>query len=132
MEEKAERGAVMNSLKIRKRGEGPDPVDVMVGNKLRTIRTLRGLSQNKLAMAMGLSFQQLQKYEQGRNRVSASKLYHFASYFGVPVTEFYRGLDTPEGVLISPEQAEILNTWNRVLPQYREKINEIMDVMGRE
>ena len=65
-----------------------------IGRKIRTLRLERGLSQSRLAGGIGLSFQQLQKYESGANRVSAGRLQKIADLLGVPVTVFY-GADTP-------------------------------------
>lgn len=57
----------------------PNPIDVQVGNRIRVRRTLLGLSQERLADALGLAFQQVQKYERGANRVSSSRLYDHKS-----------------------------------------------------
>lgn len=65
------------------------PVDVHVGARLRLRRTLLGLNQTAVANAVGLTFQQVQKYENGDNRVSASRLYEFAGHLGVPVGFFF-------------------------------------------
>lgn len=67
----------------------PDPVDTHVGARLRLRRTLMGLSQTELARAVGLTFQQVQKYESGANRISASRLYHIAEALDVPVSFFF-------------------------------------------
>ena len=63
--------------------------DLEIGRKIRTLRLERGLSQSRLADGIGLSFQQLQKYESGANRVSAGRLQTIAATLGVPVTVFY-------------------------------------------
>ena len=63
--------------------------DIEIGRKIRTLRLERGLSQSRLADGIGLSFQQLQKYESGANRVSAGRLQRIAGLLGVPVTVFY-------------------------------------------
>jgi transcriptional regulator with XRE-family HTH domain len=79
---------------------GPDPVDIHVGKRLRALRQGRKVSQTSLGQANGISFQQIQKYEIGTNRISASMLYGFARTLGVPLTAFFEGLpDTaaPEG-----------------------------------
>lgn len=67
----------------------PDPVDMHVGARLRLRRTLMGLSQTELAKSVGLTFQQVQKYESGANRISASRLYHIAEALDVPVSFFF-------------------------------------------
>jgi transcriptional regulator with XRE-family HTH domain len=75
------------------RGTGvPDPVDVHVGARIRTRRLLLGMNQETLANALGLTFQQVQKYEGGSNRVSASRLAETAEVLGVPVAYFFNDL----------------------------------------
>jgi len=64
-------------------------VDVHVGNRIRLRRTLMGLSQEKLGEALGLTFQQIQKYERGANRVGASRLYDLAQVLDVPIGFFF-------------------------------------------
>ena len=65
------------------------PVDVHVGARMRQRRTLMGMSQTKLGDAVGLTFQQVQKYERGANRVGSSRLYEFAKALDVPVSYFF-------------------------------------------
>ena len=72
---------------------GPDPIDVAVGARVRTRRRWLGMSQTHLADALGLTFQQIQKYERGANRISASKLYEAARLLQSPVAYFFDGLD---------------------------------------
>lgn len=68
------------------------PVDAHVGKRVRERRTRLDMSQTALAQACGITFQQVQKYENGANRVSASRLWQFAAIFGVPVDYFFEGL----------------------------------------
>ena len=68
------------------------PTDIHVGSIIRTRRKSMGMSQVVLAQAVGLTFQQIQKYERGLNRVSASKLFEVARTLGVPVSFFFDGL----------------------------------------
>jgi transcriptional regulator with XRE-family HTH domain len=78
----------------RKRGSGAyNPIDVHVGNRLRARRTLLGLSQTAVADAMGFSFQQLQKYEHGANRISASRLYDLSHLLDVDIAYFFDEID---------------------------------------
>ena len=67
----------------------PNPVDIHVGARLRLRRTLRGMSQEKLGDAVGLTFQQIQKYERGANRIGASRVYEFSGILEVPVSFFF-------------------------------------------
>lgn len=69
-------------------------VDTQVGNRLRLRRMLVGLSQERLGELLGLTFQQVQKYEKGVNRIGAGRLYELAGILGVPVGYFYEGLAT--------------------------------------
>ena len=74
----------------RKKGKGgANPIDVHVGSRVRLRRTLLGMSQEKLAKAVSLTFQQIQKYERGANRVGASRLFQFAQILDVPISFFY-------------------------------------------
>ncbi|MGF1641214.1 MAG: helix-turn-helix domain-containing protein [Rhodospirillales bacterium] len=67
----------------------PNPVDIHVGSRVRLRRTLLGLSQEKLGEAVGLTFQQIQKYERGANRIGASRLFEFSRILDVPVSFFF-------------------------------------------
>jgi transcriptional regulator with XRE-family HTH domain len=71
----------------------PHPVDVHVGARVRLRRTLLGMSQEKLGDALGLTFQQVQKYERGTNRIGASRLYHLSRVLDVPVEFFFEEID---------------------------------------
>jgi transcriptional regulator with XRE-family HTH domain len=71
----------------------PHPVDIHVGRRLRFFRTQRDLSQTSLGREVGLTFQQIQKYEKGTNRIGASRLHEFALALGIPVEAFFTGLD---------------------------------------
>ncbi|MEI6558590.1 MAG: helix-turn-helix transcriptional regulator [Rhodospirillaceae bacterium] len=79
--------------RTRGKGESTNEVDVLVGQRLRELRMLAGLSQSDLAATIGLTFQQLQKYERGVNRISASKLFLLARYLNVPVSALFSDLD---------------------------------------
>ncbi len=71
----------------------PNPIDVHVGTRIRLRRTMLGLSQEKLAEELGITFQQVQKYERGLNRVGASRLWDLAQVLNVGVSFFYEDLD---------------------------------------
>ena len=85
---------------------GPHPIDVLVGRGARELRTLAGMSQTAVAERLGLTFQQLQKYEKGHNRISASRLYELAQIFDVPVSYFYEGMEAGKSV---PSRDEALS-----------------------
>ena len=71
------------------RSSRPDPVDVHVGARLRLRRNLLGMSQEQLAKACGLTFQQIQKYERGTNRMGSSRLFQFAKLLDVSISYFF-------------------------------------------
>jgi len=71
--------------------KSPDPIDILVGNNLRILRQRKGLSQTDLGRELGLTFQQIQKYEKGTNRVGAGRLYRMAAFLGVPVSALFDG-----------------------------------------
>lgn len=73
----------------------PNPIDIHVGNRVRLQRMLVGISQEKLGERLGLTFQQVQKYEKGINRIGASRLFELSRVLGVPVQFFYD--DAPLG-----------------------------------
>ncbi len=74
----------------------PSPIDVHVGSRIRLRRTLLGMSQERLGEALGLTFQQVQKYERGVNRVGASRLFDLSRVLDVPISFFFD--DMPESV----------------------------------
>ena len=75
--------------------KSPNPVDKHVGNRVRMRRLMLHMSQGKLAGALGLTFQQVQKYEKGTNRIGASRLQHISDILQVPVAFFFEGAPTP-------------------------------------
>lgn len=80
----------------------PHPVDTHVGKRLKELRNVRRLSQTDVAQALDLSFQQIQKYEIGSNRIAASRLFEIAKILEVHPTYFFMGLD---------ESSELLGIW---------------------
>ena len=97
----------------------PDNIDKHVGTQLRSRRKVIGLSQEKLAEHIGVTFQQIQKYERGTNRISASRLYSFSKIMDVPIDYFYEGLngevvtssDIPANVLHSRETLNLIRQY---------------------
>lgn len=81
----------------RRKAGGPNPIDVHVGARVRLRRTLLGMSQEKLGDAIGLTFQQVQKYERGANRIGASRLFDLSRVLDVPVSFFFEELAPATG-----------------------------------
>jgi transcriptional regulator with XRE-family HTH domain len=77
---------------------GPHPIDVHVGSRLRLRRTMLRISQDKLAAELGLTFQQVQKYERAANRISASRLYQLCRILKVPISFFFEGIEAEGGL----------------------------------
>lgn len=77
--------------------EAPDPIDIHVGGRVRKRRLEMSMSQEKLGAALGLTFQQVQKYERGSNRIGASRLFDLSNVLEVPIAFFFEGL--PDGAL---------------------------------
>jgi transcriptional regulator with XRE-family HTH domain len=75
----------------------PDSLDIKVGSKVRALRLERQMSQEKLGDALGLTFQQVQKYEKGTNRISAGRLQRIAAILEVPVSVFFADANPPAG-----------------------------------
>jgi transcriptional regulator with XRE-family HTH domain len=74
-------------------GRGSNPVDVLVGRNIRIHRLDRGMSQTELGNHIGVTFQQVQKYENGVNRIGSGRLFKIADVLGVPVSSFFEGAD---------------------------------------
>ena len=86
---KVKPAAGANESKTAQGTRRPNPVDVHVGSRVRLQRMLLSMSQEKLGEKLGLTFQQVQKYEKGTNRIGASRLYELSRVLGVPVQFFY-------------------------------------------
>ena len=127
----------------------PNPYDAHVGARLRACRTLAGFSQERLGASVQLSFQQIQKYEKGLNRIGASRLFQFATILDVPPAYFFEGLEgqpvesrngrllepvvTPEGQLPSftREDVELLRAFHLLRqPSLRRRIIDLVRAMS--
>ncbi len=117
---------------------GPDPVDVHVGGRVRLQRTVLGMSQTHLAEALDLTFQQVQKYERGTNRISASRLYQLSLIFGVPVGYFFEGLEgrtsawSPDDVMLKRETLGLVRAYYRIRdPKVRDGLRYMAKAMAK-
>ena len=142
-------------MPILKKTGGHRPVDVHVGARVRQRRTLLGFSQEKLGEAVGLTFQQIQKYERGANRIGASRLYEFSQIMDVPVSYFFedmpdeaartkgghkggladQGQDAFEGVstnpLIKRETLELVRAYYKISdPKVRKRMFELVKAVA--
>lgn len=107
------------SGRTRRTRGGADRIDAHVGKRVRRRRIYLGWSQEKLAEALGLTFQQVQKYERGTNRVGAGRLYQIGKALGVPVSFFFEGLPKTGDEPPAPDPLAERETMNLVRAYHR-------------
>jgi transcriptional regulator with XRE-family HTH domain len=90
------------------KGKRPNPIDIYVGNRVRMRRKMIGLSQEKLGDKLGITFQQIQKYEKGTNRIGASRMHAMADALEVPISYFFPDTSTAEGSGMQEEGAAFM------------------------
>lgn len=121
--------AVPKPRRKARSSEAEQAVDSHVGERVRLRRTLMGLSQEKLAERLGLTFQQVQKYERGANRISASKLWRLSEVLEVPVSFFFDGLREGEPAApenhLSREVLEHVRRYTAIPESERKSIREL-------
>ncbi len=118
-------------------------IDIYVGGRLKAQRLCLGMSQEKLAQAVGLTFQQVQKYERGSNRIAASRLYQFSKVLCVSVSYFFEGIDKIAGLseddenedqkisLNDPGIWQLINAYRRINnPKLRQKLLDVAKLLG--
>ncbi|WP_417606718.1 helix-turn-helix domain-containing protein [Primorskyibacter flagellatus] len=115
------------------------PVDVHVGKRIRHRRWLVGMTQQQLAERVGIKFQQIQKYETGANRVSASRLWDIADALEVPVSFFFEGLETtetesnesaPADILGDKEALDLVRSYYAIPENQRRRLFELARVLS--
>lgn len=97
-------------------------IDEHVGKQLRSIRTQRGFSQERLAAEVDLTFQQLQKYEHGRNRISASRMFQFSEILEISPSFFFKGLSHRKekpSLSINPQHVRLIQYYDAAPPALR-------------
>ena len=128
------------------------PIDVHVGNRVRMRRTLLGFTQEKLGEALRLTFQQVQKYERGTNRISSSRLYQIGLILNVPVSFFFEEMpdsldtrpgataagsakalnDNERGLIAKRETLELVRAYYRIGdPKARKRVFELVKTLGK-
>jgi transcriptional regulator with XRE-family HTH domain len=125
-------------------------VDAHVGNRVRTRRTLLGLSQTHLGNALGIAFQQVQKYEKGSNRIGASRLYDLSMVLDVPISYFYEDLpdelgqakpskkrtspkDSEFDIMLKREMLELVRGYYRIQNVgIRNRVRELLRAMAQD
>ncbi len=140
-------------VKTRPSRAGPNPIDIHVGSRVRLRRHLLGLTLQTLAKAVGVTYQQLQKYERGVNRIGASRLFNLSHVLDVPVSFFFDDLspvvagagkrrawgfsEAPAtaldfDVLSKPETIKLIRAYYRVTdPQLRKRVLDLLEAVGK-
>ena len=115
--------------------DGPDPVDVHVGARVRRLRILAGMSQTVLGGHLGVTFQQLQKYEKGWNRIAASRLWALSRVFNVPVVDFFEGLGKPgprpKTAQLKRDELQLIGYYSACPPAIQKEIVGLLKAAGR-
>jgi transcriptional regulator with XRE-family HTH domain len=121
---------------------GPDPedftrIDALVGARVRLLRERRKMSQTALGDSIGVSFQQIQKYERGANRISASALFHIAKSLGVSPCDFFDGLTGPteKGTdwtrMADPQLRGLMDNFTRIpSPRLKTRVAELVEELA--
>ena len=126
---------------------GPHPVDVHVGGRLKLRRKLLGKTQGEIGKAVGLTFQQIQKYERGANRMGSSRLYQFSQFLNVPISFFFDdmpgGVETrvvdgympsvePDDVMSRDETTKLVRMYYSAKPpEVRKRLYELVKALAR-
>ncbi|TRD23597.1 helix-turn-helix domain-containing protein [Palleronia caenipelagi] len=113
------------------------PVDVHVGSRVRQRRWMTGMTQQQLAEKVGIKFQQIQKYETGMNRISASRLWDIAAALDVPVAFFFEGLDDKQGdaeetkdIFAEREALELVRSYYAIPEAQRRRLFDLAKVLS--
>ncbi len=116
------------------------PVDVHVGKRIRHRRWMVGMTQQQLAEKVGIKFQQIQKYETGMNRVSASRLWDISAALSVPIGFYFEGLETgsaaegeqnlPSDILADKEALELVRSYYAIPENQRRRLFELARVLS--
>lgn len=114
------------------------PVDIHVGKRIRHRRWMIGITQQQLAEKVGIKFQQIQKYETGMNRVSASRLWDISEVLGVPVAFFFEGLDGKDSsaseiegdILADKEALQLVRSYYAIPEAQRRRLFDLARVLS--
>jgi transcriptional regulator with XRE-family HTH domain len=122
------------------RSKGPNPVDVLVGARIRVLRKRRKMSQSELGKALGVTFQQIQKYENGKNRVGAGRLHLIATALDAPISEFFAGASettrssfAAKSVAFDPQAFRIAEAFIKISDKpLRASLVDLVETMARK
>lgn len=132
-------------ISSRGKTKGPHPVDIAVGKRVRGRRILMGLSQERLGDDLGVTFQQVQKYERGANRVSASRLYEISKVLDVPPSYFFEEVMESDGIdytgndtsaadpMTKRETLELVRAYYKIVdPKIRQELCSLIRSLGQQ
>ena len=132
-------------ISSRGKTKGPHPVDIAVGKRVRGRRILMGLSQERLGDDLGVTFQQVQKYERGANRVSASRLYEISKVLDVPPSYFFEEIMESDGIdytgddtsaadpMTKRETLELVRAYYKIVdPKIRQELCSLIRSLGQQ
>lgn len=139
--------AVKSAKTARPKREGPHPVDTHVGSRVKLRRMILGMSQDSLGKSLGLTFQQIQKYEKGVNRIGASRLFELSGLLEVPVQFFYddygnagagaHGFAEPDvaeafmELVNSPEGVQLCRYFSKITdPQVKKRVLDLVKTIA--
>jgi transcriptional regulator with XRE-family HTH domain len=124
-------------------GKKPDPVDMLVGRNIKLHRLAKAMSQEDLAHKLGLTFQQLQKYERGINRVGGGRLFRIATILGIEISAFFEGAERPErtqvddfsplNLIADPQSFRLAQAFSRITdPEMRRTLVGLVEKIAAE
>lgn len=110
-------------------------IDKHIGKRVKDVRILNGFSQQELGNELGLTFQQVQKYESGKNRISSSKLFCISQTFDVPITYFFKGLDdgisTESPLDLTPELIKLIKGYQSLSKEGQKSLLNFLKIMQK-
>lgn len=125
-------------------GKKPDPVDMLVGRNIKLHRLAKSMSQEELAHKLGLTFQQLQKYERGINRVGGGRLFRISTILGIEISAFFEGAERPErgpptdafsplSLIADPQPFRLVQAFSRINdPEMRRTLVNLVEKIADE
>lgn len=119
-------------------GKKPDPVDMLVGRNIKLHRLAKSMSQEELAHQLGLTFQQLQKYERGINRVGGGRLFRISTILGIEISAFFEGAErserapveafSPLSLIADPQPFRLVQAFSRISdPEMRRTLVSLVE-----
>lgn len=110
-------------------------IDRHIGQRVKEVRLLKGFSQQELGNELGLTFQQIQKYENGKNRISSSKLFCISRVFDIPITFFFEGLDNEDSsespLILTPQIIKLIKEYEDLSNEGKKGLLSFLKIMKK-